>query len=131
MIFALLLVAATPSPAPRDVVTRMFAAFNDHDAAAIAKLYAPDAVLTSPDFCGPRGSPDIERTYAALFAAYPDIRDVVEETVADGDRVAVRFTATAKSADFRLPIATFLRVRNGRIVEDRSYFDNGGRPCEK
>lgn len=131
MILTLLLAAAQPATPPRDVVLAMFVAFNAHDAAAMTRLYAPDAVLASPDFCDERGAADVERTYATLFKAFPDLQDVVEETVASGDTVAVRFTATAPTSKFRLPIASFLRVKNGLIVEDRSYFDTGGRPCVK
>ena len=120
--------AAAASPAgPRATAERFFAAFDAHDVAAIARLYPPDAVLTSSDFCGPRTGADVSRTYEALFKAFPDIKDQVEQMVAEGDSVAIRFTAT--SGGFKLPIIAMLRVRDGMIVEDRTVFDNGGRPC--
>jgi predicted ester cyclase len=72
----------------------------------------------------------VRRTYEALFKAYPDIRDDVLSIVSRGDRVAVRFTATSKLGGMSMTIHTFLRVRDGRIVEDDSIFDAGGRPCE-
>jgi ketosteroid isomerase-like protein len=86
--------------------------------------------LTSSDFCHARRRSDIERTYNALFKAYPDIRDTVETVVSQGDRVAVRFTAASSRGGISMTIHTFLRVRDGRIVEDDSVFDAGGRPCE-
>jgi ketosteroid isomerase-like protein len=116
--------------APEAVVQAMFAAFNRHDAAAMEQMYAEDARLTSSDFCHARGRSDIERTYNALFKTYPDIRDTVETIVSQGDRVAVRFTAASSSGGISMTIHTFLRVRDGRIVEDDSVFDAGGRPCE-
>ncbi|WP_457312303.1 nuclear transport factor 2 family protein [Sphingomonas sp. UYAg733] len=109
----------------------MFAAFNRHDAAAMAALYADDARLSSSDFCAPRGQRDVVRTYTALFAAFPDIEDRVDDLVVQGDRVAVRFTAVSVASGFRMPIATFLKVRNGKIIADDSYFDAGSKPCEK
>lgn len=131
MLAMLLLAGATPTPAaPRDVVTAMFAAFNRHDAAAMAKLYAPEANLTSPDFCAPRGRRDVERTYAALFTAYPDIRDDVQQMVVEGEVVAVRFVAVSRTGDLTLPIQAMIRVRNGLIVDDAAIFDTGGKPCE-
>jgi ketosteroid isomerase-like protein len=133
---ALLLVAVTPSfaaadLAPREVVQLMFAAFNRHDAIAMAALYASNARLNSSDFCVPRGKGDVERTYAALFAAFPDIEDNVDSMVASGDRVAVRFTARSRlgSPALDLRIMTFITVRTGRIVEDDSIFDTKGGPC--
>lgn len=126
---ALLLVAVTP-PTPRAVVTAMFEAFNRHDAQAIEGLYAPDARLTSPDFCTARGRGDVARTYGALFAAYPDIRDRIEVMVVEGDRVAVRFVATSRSGGLTIPIKAMIRVKDGLIVEDNSVFDTGGEPCQ-
>lgn len=128
MLTAFLLAAAAPAT-PVQTVSAMFAAFNRHDPAAMARLYAPEARLTSPDFCAPRGLQDVRRTYQALFDAFPDLTDTVETMVSEGDRVAVRFTASSTSTGFRLPIMTFLTVRGGLIVEDNSLFDNGGRPC--
>ena len=115
---------------PQAVVQAMFAAFNRHDAAAMEQIYAPDARLTSSDFCHARGRPDVRRTYEALFRAFPDIHDDVATIVFEGDRVAVRFTAVSTQGGLSLTIHTFLRVRDGRIVEDDSVFDTGGRPCE-
>lgn len=123
--------ASVPQHDSTAIVRKMFAAFNRHDAVAMADLYDREVRLTSSDFCSPRGKEDILRTYEALFDALPDIEDQVHLIVSEGDRVAVRFTATSKAANFRLPVATFLRLRNGKIVEDDSYFDNGGKPCEK
>lgn len=126
---AVLLVVVTP-PAPRAVVTAMFEAFNRHDAQAMARLYAPDARLTSPDFCAARGRGDVVRTFGALFAAYPDIRDRIEVMVVERDRVAVRFVATSRSGGLTMPIQAIIRVRDGLIVEDNSVFDTGGEPCQ-
>lgn len=122
---------AAPAPrSPRATVEAMFAAFNAHDPKAMARLYAPDAKIDSSDFCATRGAKDVERTYTSLFAAMPDLHDAVDAILVDGDRVAVRFTATSEKAGFRLPIMTMLRVRDGLIIEDDSRFDNGGRPCQ-
>lgn len=132
MLIALTLASTqqTAVPArPETVVRAMFDAFNRHDAQAMQRLYSSDARLTSSDFCASRGKADIRRTYDALFSAFPDIHDTVEILVSEGDRIAVRFTATSQSGNLKLPIHTFLRVRNGLIAEDDSVFDAGGRPC--
>ena len=128
---ALLAVASsTTCPAPEVVVRQMFEAFNRHDASTMEKLYAPEAHLSSSDFCKPRGRMDIQRTYGALFKAFPDVRDEIEALVAQGDTVAVRFTALSRAGKLELTIHTFLRIRNGLIVSDDSVFDAAGRPCE-
>ena len=116
--------------APEVVVRKMFEAFNRHDASAMEQLYAPEARLSSSDFCKPRGRADVQRTYGALFMAFPDIRDEIEALVAQGDVVAVRFTALSHAGNLELTIHTFLKIRNGLIVSDDSVFNAAGRPCE-
>lgn len=136
---ALLLAVAVTSPldtpaSPRSVVLAMFDAFNRHDADALASLYADDAKFSSSDFCEPRaGRAEVARTYRELFSTYPDIRDELESMVVQDDRVAVRFVARSSigGAPLRLPISTFLVVRQGRIVSDDSTFDTAGRPCSR
>jgi predicted SnoaL-like aldol condensation-catalyzing enzyme len=135
MIFALMFALAADQPpnratisTPREVVLAMFDAFNRHDADAMARLYAK---LTSPDYCHPRGRNDVSKSYRTLFAEYPDIRDDLETVVAEGDIVAVRFTATSRAGNLTLPIQAILKVRDGLIVTDDALFDAGGKPCER
>jgi ketosteroid isomerase-like protein len=131
MMVAALLALAAAAPTPRDTAERLYRAFNAHDVTAMAALYHDDARLISPDFCAPRGRADVERTYQALFAAFPDLHDDVEDMLVDGDHVVVRFTshATFDGKAVTIAIANFLTIRDGRIVEDRDIFDAGGRPC--
>lgn len=133
MFTAIVAMAAATSSLPSSqagaTVRAMFGAFNAHDPAAMAKLYAPDASLTSSDFCAARRGTDVVRTYADLFRDMPDIHDEVDSLIVEGSRVAVRFTASSRKAGFTVRIMTFLTVRDGRIVEDDSVFDTGGRPC--
>lgn len=134
---AVLLVACATSVAPaspdaRAVVEAKFAAVNRHDVAAVVALYAPDAEITATDFCAPRhGHADVERIYRGIFAAIPDASADVQEYVAEGDRVAVRFVVRGHVGDYvvAVPIMDFFTVRDGLIVRDDGVFDNGGRPC--
>lgn len=119
------------TPSAQAVVRAMFEAFNRHDAAAMAKLYADDARLTSSDFCAPRGKADVVRTYDELFKAHPGVRDDIDTMIVSRDRVSVRFTA--RDAGGRQPLElkmmTMLRVRDGLIIEDDTMFDTAGAPC--
>lgn len=115
---------------PRDVVLSMFEAFDRHDVDAMVRLYAPEARLTSPDYCRPRGGDDVPRSHRTLFAEFPDIRDELESVVAEGDLVAVRFTAISSQGELFVPIQAMLRVRDGLIVSDDALFDTGGKPGE-
>lgn len=131
--------AALASPAlaagpvtPKAVVEAKFAAVNRHDLAAVVASYAPDARLTAADFCKPRlGRADVERTYRAIFAAAPDVSVELTDTVAQGDRVAVRFVLRSQQGGrtYELPIMNFFTVEHGLITRDDGMFDNHGRAC--
>lgn len=119
---------------PEAVVKSRFEATARRDIDAIAALYAPDAVETSPAFCNARHGPaGARRTYGDLFRDAPGIEDEVTNLVVDGNHVAVQFVARARKPDgsiaFEAPLANFLTVDHGRIVRDDTYFDTKGRPC--
>jgi len=118
---------------PAAIIDKLFDAFNRHDVAALQTLYAPNARLTSSDFCKARSGVDVARTYGALFRAFPDIRDDVEAIVIEGDRAAVRFVSSIRAprGGFPLKLTTFFRFSGGRIIEDNTIFDTSGRACEE
>ena len=134
-----ILLAAVSMPAlaedsPEAVVKRRFEATAHRDIDAIASLYAPDAIETSPAFCNARqGSAGARKTYGDLFRDVPGIEDEVTNFVVDGNHVAVQFIARVRKPDgsiaFEAPLANFLTVEHGRIVRDDTYFDTKGRPC--
>lgn len=124
---------AEPDPGSRAVVEAVFEAFNRHDAAGMAALYAPDATLTTSDYCAPlQGRAAIERLHAELFAAVPDIQDEVLEYYVERNSVAVRFVSRSDIPDraFEMNIADFFEVRDGLVVSDITIF-NAGRRCQE
>lgn len=86
--------------------------------------------LVSDDYVGPqgeRGAAGFGQPIAALRAGFPDIRFVIEDVVASGDRVAVRWTWRAThTGTFRglapsgRPVTdtgmAIYQLRDGRIV---------------
>src|SRR4029450_10683167 len=96
---AVLLTAALPMNLRSTPVTE-----TDANTQAVRRIY-DEAVnagrtgiladLIAPEFTGPDGSrgPDaFAANVAALRAGFPDIRFTIEHVVAEGDRVAVRWT---------------------------------------
>lgn len=117
---------------PKAVIAAKFAAVNRHNIADVVKFYSPDARINSSGFCSPRqGVADVQRTYQALFDAYPDIAAEVNTYVVEGDRVAVIFTTKVQvqGKSFEVRIANFFVVRDGLITSDDGVYDAGGRPC--
>jgi hypothetical protein len=82
---------------PAAIIDKLFDSFNRHDVAALQSLYAPNARLTSSDFCKPRTGADVARTYGALFRGFPGIRDDVDTIIIAGDRAAVRFVSSIRT----------------------------------
>jgi predicted ester cyclase len=115
------------SEANEAAVTQAVAAFNDpSNRERYLDLYAPDVVLHGY----PRGVEGLEGArsfYSQLWAAFPDARLSVEETVSSGDRLAARYTLSGIQAQdfYGSPVAgsgtklegmTLLHFRAGRVV---------------
>lgn len=99
--------------------------------AAADELMAPDAVIHQPavgDIAG------LKAFNTALRTAFPDWYSTPEELIAEGDRVAERWTGRGtQRGEFQgisptvkqvaVPGVVFYRIRDGKIVEFRGSFD--------
>jgi hydroxyacylglutathione hydrolase len=77
------------------VVSEYFDALARRDVEAMAALWAPDGhehIAGQVDTVGPNG---VRAYFSELFAAFPDFALTVRTTVAQDDKVAVHWTATA------------------------------------
>lgn len=120
--------APSTQTSAQQLVDARFATFNRHDLDGIVKLYAADAVLTSPGYCSPRqGEAGVRRAYGDLFKAYPDISDAVTGYVAQGDHIAVQYVVHL--GKYTVPLASFLTLKDGLIVRDDTYYDGQGQHC--
>jgi steroid delta-isomerase-like uncharacterized protein len=74
-----------------ELLHRSLEGWNRQDLATYRELYAPDAVIrgVGPE---PLGIEETLGVYRAFFAGFPDLRLTVDETVEEGERIAVRFT---------------------------------------
>lgn len=132
MIFGFLTpVARAGTEETRAIIEAVFEAFNRHDLEAVVALYHPEAKLVTPGFPEPRYGLDVIRaTYKDHFDNIPGVYDEVTRIVAEGDQGAVEFTAsweqpTEEDPEARgaLKIAVFLKIKDGLIIEDTTYFD--------
>jgi steroid delta-isomerase-like uncharacterized protein len=116
------------SPAGNAVVARRW--FQDVWVAGgertVDELLAPDAVgwMEGRTISGPTDFKDARRT---LLQVFPDLAMTVEDTVEQGTKVAVRWTATATHAGHGLGMPptnrrvsfrgmTWLELRDGRVI---------------
>ena len=105
--------------------------------AAIDELLAPDFVF---NYAPPGAAPDREgykQTVTNLCAPFADIHSTIEDMVAEGDKVAVRWTWRGTHKGEFMGIAptgkqvtitgiSILRIVGGKIVEEWGEMDNLG-----
>ena len=118
----------------KELVRRFVEEFwNEGNADAADELMAPDAEIHMPT--GEVVDPDGLKGFAATFReAFPDWHSTFEELVAEGDRVAERWTGrgthlgelqgippTGKRVE--APGSVFYRIVGGKIVEFRGQLD--------
>lgn len=116
------------SEANEESLRRAVTAFNDPSGRdRYLDLYGPDVVLHGYP-AGVEGREGARSFYSQLWAAFPDARLSLEETIASDDRVAARYTlAGIQAQDFygapvtsgatKIEGMTWLHFQDGRAVE--------------
>jgi steroid delta-isomerase-like uncharacterized protein len=111
--------------------------WNKGRADAIDEMMADDAVargLTDVSGKELRGPTDFKPFFYSFRDAFPDIQVTVEETVSEGDMLAVRCSVRATHAGEGIGLAAtnrpvaftgmcMLRIKDGKIVEAWNNFD--------
>ncbi len=110
--------------------------FGEGNLELLDELYAEDAIEHNP-FGDLRGIEAIRESYEGFMAAFPDIEQIVEDIVAEGDTVVMRLTArgthegpmmdlepTGKEIEVQQTV--FTRIEDGEIVERWLHPDNLG-----
>jgi steroid delta-isomerase-like uncharacterized protein len=118
----------------RDLGRRWFEeVWNQGRREAVAELLAPDAVIHDGgiDSAGPEG---FFSFYERMRATLSDLHVSVEDTIAEGDKMCVRWSCTAKHTGDGLGIAptgatihvtgiSVIRVADGKMVEGWQNWD--------
>ena len=115
---------------------RWFQACNDRDLAAEEAARAAEFVAHVPGAPAPLDGAGWASFLAAFFAGFPDFRLEIEEVLAEGDRVAVRWTFRGTHGGEFLGIAPtgrpvrmaaieVNRVADGKIAEHWGAVDMG------
>ena len=95
------------------LVRRWFAETDKGNDAIVDELCAPDYVDHSPPLPGMgSGSAAVRRANAALGAAFPDTVHIIEDQIAEGDKVVTRLRGRATFTGEILGIPP-----NGKVVE--------------
>ena len=118
-------------------VRRWFQAIDDGDPDAERAVRAPNFVAHVPGMPGPLDGEEWEQFIGIFREGFPDMRLVVEDVVAQGDRVAVRWTfvgthegeffgSPPTGARVRMSAIEINRVVDGKIAEHWVELDQLG-----
>ncbi len=129
--------AAMSSESPKSVVRRYFEAYNTQRPDAVMAFVHPDHVYHPPGVSEPMDRRGRQADEAPFFAAFKDIESVVEDQIAEGDRVATRVTMRcthtgtyggipATGRRVTIPFIDISVVRDGQILEEWDEFDSRG-----
>jgi uncharacterized protein (TIGR02246 family) len=125
----------------RDQILALFnrraAAWQAHDAHALALMHAQNGTVISPTGGVLEGRAEIERIYRMWFSAFPDLVIAADDLLVDGERVVqiARVSGTHAGEFFGLSptgrhlemtVALVMTVRNAEIVHERRIFDFTG-----
>jgi len=108
---------------------------NTGDPSLAEELVSPDAVFHAPTSPEPlRGPEGYLQLLGMLRAAFPDVQWTLEEMVAEGDKVAARFTMrgthqgpflglSPSGRAFTATSMAFYRLEDGKILEENGMPD--------
>jgi predicted ester cyclase len=120
---------------PPDLVRRLHAALLDARDPAVVDTFFAEAFVSHNNPPGfPPGVDGVKQFFSMFRDAFPDVTVVIDELVADGDRVAVATTFTGTHGGELMGMAPtgkrvsvtgidIVRVAGGRIVEHRGLTD--------
>jgi ketosteroid isomerase-like protein len=121
---------------PGTVLQDFYDHFGDGDLDGAVSVFATDVRLIDPGVGDVEGQAAVRSYLAGLKEAVPDARAVVQRGFEIGTTAIVegRFTGTGPAADppgaattaavvIDLPFADFAVIRDGRIAEYRTYYD--------
>jgi steroid delta-isomerase-like uncharacterized protein len=112
-------------------------AFNQGNLAFVDELIAADTVIHSVSWGIPAGRIGLKQWIATFRTAFPDLHCTIKDEIAQGDKMAVRWTMSGTHKGMFIgnpptgrPILAhgllFARTENGRIVENWFLVDQMG-----
>lgn len=96
---------------------RVYEAINARDIAALEELFDPHVIRHA---AGETGIESVKKAVLGAFTTFPEKRFVVEDLVAEGDKVALRVTVHGipMAPGEPLPlIMEIFRIEDGRVAE--------------
>jgi steroid delta-isomerase-like uncharacterized protein len=111
--------------------------FNNRNLAALDAFYAPDHIDHTLPPGLPIGPEGTKQAIAIMLEGFPDLRITIEDMIAEGDKVVIRFTTHGTqqgtlggipptSKQVAVSTIEITRIAGGKIVEDWGLDDRLG-----
>lgn len=108
--------------------------YNQRNLAAIEDVYHPDYALLNAAMPDVSGIEAVKQFVAGYLAAFPDMHYTIDDVIAEGDKVVVRWTATGTHQGEMMGIPatgkqvtvsgiSIARIVDGKVKEDVSNHD--------
>ena len=123
-----------PSEPNKILALRYFEKYSTGDAEALMEFIGPEYVLHPQGGLDDMDAEERKRDEIVFFSAFSDVEAVVEDQIAEGEKVANRITmycthngryqsvpATGKRVT--IPYIDILRIKAGKIIEEWVEFD--------
>ena len=112
----------------KELSKEVFAAIDAGNFDKLKELFADDFSLKVPGFAEPWGTDMLFKVIKSHYTAFPDWIHVIEEVVADGEKVAVKLNQKgthkaeyegipATGIEATLPAMHLFSVKNGKVVD--------------
>jgi steroid delta-isomerase-like uncharacterized protein len=118
-------------------IVRRFAeeVLQKHDLSVIDKIISEDYVFHGPGGQEIKGPEGFRQLATISLAGFPDGSYIIDDMVAEGDTVAVRYTRTGTHTgeyhgipptgkQISVPVALFYRLAGSKIIEALGYSDS-------
>jgi steroid delta-isomerase-like uncharacterized protein len=113
------------------IARRFIEAYNKQDLDALDEFFAPDYVDHIQQI---RDLESLKKTYADLYSGFPDTHSTIEDIIAEGDTVCLRYTNTGTHTSeyqglaptgkkFETASVEIYRIVDGKIVEGWTFLD--------
>lgn len=120
----------------KTICRELYRAINENNLGRFDELVAENFVENEEMPGTAPGREGLHQFFEMLRGAFPDLSFAVDDIVAEGDRVCIRATVTgtqrgefmgvpASGKSVKVPVADFMRLEGGRIVEHWGVTDMG------
>ena len=124
----------TPEEQNEALIREVLDLINEGNLDAAFEFYAPDYIYHGPGGQELRGRDGIRGLWATFLAGFPDLHSTVDDVIAEGDKIVLRWTVQgthtgeflgvpASNKHMSLPITEIFRVADGRLVEAWDQYD--------